>query len=255
MSHAVQVKVDASAFDLIPEPGIANGAAALCLHGLTGTPYEVRPFAEALVSRGIRARGPVGAGHESTAERLAETPHEAWLEAAQKEFEDLRRDHDKVYLVGVSMGGLLSLRLAETLAVDRHVVLGVPLVLAPPIPQLLPIIRLFRRFRDKGPSGIEDPVARDRHPGFDRMPFDAVAEMIKLEAKVIADLPSISSPILVAHGKLDKTARPRDAERIYREVDSSVKKLLLLERSGHVASVDYDGPELTRAAADFLSTS
>jgi carboxylesterase len=252
MTVSAAAGVDATAFDLIPEPAKANGAAALCLHGLTGTPYEVRPLAAALVARGIRACGPVGAGHEEGPEALAETPHEAWVDAAREEFERLRREHDRVFLVGVSMGGLLSLRLAQTHDVDALVVLGTPLVLPPPIPQLLPVLRVFRRFRSKGPSGIEDPVARARHPGLDRMPLDAVQELIRLGAKVIEDLGSISAPILVAHGKLDKTARPRDAERIHREVASREKELFLLERSGHVASVDYDGPALARAAADFL---
>lgn len=253
MSVLAGAGVDASAFDLIPEPAKANGAAALCLHGLTGTPYEVRPLAAALVARGIRACGPVGAGHEEGPEMLAETPHEVWLDAACEQFEQLRREHDRVFLVGISMGGLLSLRLAQTREVDALVVLGAPLVLPPPIPQILPAMRWVTRFRKKGPSGIEDPVARARHPGLDRMPLDAVLEMIKLEAKVIADLGSISAPILVAHGKRDKTARPRDAERIHREVGSREKELFLLERSGHVASVDYDGPALARATADFLA--
>jgi carboxylesterase len=244
--------VDASAFDLIPEPANANGAVALCLHGLTGTPYEVRPLAAALVARGIRACGPVGAGHAEGPDLLAETPHEVWLEAAQSQFERLRQEHERVFLVGVSMGGLLSLRLAQTHDVDALVVLGTPLALAPPIPQLLPVMRLFTRFRKKGPSGIEDPVARARHPGLDRMPLDAVRELIKLGDKVNEDLGSVSAPILVAHGKLDKTARPRDAEKIHREVGSREKELFLLERSGHVASVDYDGPALARATADFL---
>ena len=244
--------VDASAFDLIPESANATGAAALCLHGLTGTPYEVRPLAAALVARGIRACGPVGAGHAEGPDSLAETPHEDWLDSARSQFERLRQEHERVFLVGVSMGGLLSLRLAQTHDVDALVVLGTPLVLPPPIPQLLPVMRMFKRFRKKGPSGIEDPVARARHPGLDRMPLDAVMEMIKLEGKVIEDLGRISAPILVAHGKLDRTARPRDAERIHREVGSREKELYLLERSGHVATVDYDGPALARATADFL---
>ena len=244
--------VDASAFDLLPDVSHSSGAAALCLHGLTGTPYEVRPIAEALVARGIRARGPVSAGHEGGPELLAETPHEAWIDAARIEFELLRQEHDQVFLVGVSMGGLLSLRLAQTLAVDGIVVLGTPLVLPPPTPQLLPLLRRFKRYRKKGPSGIEDPAARARHPGLDRMPLDAVAEMIALEAKVIADLGSVSAPILIAHGAKDRTARPSDARRIHREVGSREKELFMLARSGHVASVDYDGPALARAAADFL---
>ncbi len=252
MTNSTSAPVDASAFDLTPESDPAHGAAALCLHGLTGTPYEMRPIAEALVARGIRARGPVGAGHEEGPELLATTPHRAWLDAARSEFEALRQDYERVFLVGVSMGGLLCLRLAQTARVDALVVVGTPLVLAPPTPQLLPLLRRVVRFRKKRASDIQDPEARARHPGHRLTPLDAVAELIALQGEVIAELPTISAPILVAHGEKDRTARPRDARRIHAEVGSRDKELFMLERSGHVVSVDHDGPALARAAADFL---
>ena len=192
------------------------------------------------------------AGHEEGPEALAETVHEQWVNRAGEELAGLRAEHDRVFLVGVSMGGLVSLRLAQTESVDALVVIGTPLVLAPPLPQLLPLVRRFVRFRKKQGSDIRDPVARARHPGLAAMPLGAVAEMIELQSEVIRALSDIVAPILVAHGRLDRTARPRDAVRIHAEVSAMDKELFLLERSGHVATVDYDGPVLARAAADFL---
>jgi carboxylesterase len=253
MSAAELEEVDSDAFDLRPPVEEANGSAALCLHGLTGTPYEVRPVAEALVARGVRARGPWMAGHEEGAEVLAKTSWQAWVEGARVELAALRAEHDRVFLVGMSMGGLVSLRLAETEEINAIVVIGTPLVLAPPIPQILPILRRFVSSRSKKDgSDIREPAARARHPSLSVMPYSAVAELIALQSQVIPDLGSIRAPILVAHGRLDKTARPRDAERILEAVGSSDKELFYLERSGHVATVDYDGPALARAAADFL---
>jgi esterase/lipase len=69
----------------------------------------------------------------------------------------------------------------------------------------------------------------------------------------VPGLSTIRTPILIAHGELDRTARPGDARRIYSEVESKEKELFMLARSGHVATVDYDGPALARAAADFLA--
>ncbi len=253
MSAAEMEEVDSDAFDLRPPVEEATGAAALCLHGLTGTPYEVRPLAEALVARGVRARGPWMAGHEEGAEVLAKTSWQAWVEDARRELNALRAEHDRVYLVGMSMGGLVGLCLAETEEIDAMVVIGTPLVLAPPIPQLLPLLRRFISSRPKKDgSDIREPGARARHPGLPVMPFAAVAELISLQAQVIPDLAQVHASILVAHGRLDRTARPRDAERILEQVGSTDKELFYLERSGHVATVDYDGPALARAAADFL---
>jgi len=119
-------EVDPDAFDLRPSVEEANGAAALCLHGLTGTPYEVRPVAEALVARGVRARGPWMAGHEEGVEALSKSSWQEWVEGARAEWSALRAEHDRVFLVGMSMGGLVSLRIAETEEVDAIVVIGTP---------------------------------------------------------------------------------------------------------------------------------
>ncbi len=252
MKRVTSEPVDASPFDLRPDPARDAGAAALCLHGLTATPYEVRPVAEALAARGIRARGPFLAGHGGGPELLAATPRRTWLDAARRELEELRREADRIFLVGLSLGALVSLRLAQTEEVHGLVVIGAPLALAPPVPQLLPVVRRFRRFSRKGPSGIEEPEARARHPGMRLMPLDAVAELIALQGEVLSELERVRAPVLIAHGRKDRTARPRDAQRLHDEVGSEEKELFWLERSGHIPTVDYDGPALARAAADFL---
>ncbi|MBJ20606.1 MAG: alpha/beta fold hydrolase [bacterium] len=252
MSDSPFATVDDSPFDLMAEPGVATGAAALCLHGLTGTPYEVRPIAEALVTRGIRARGIRMAGHGGSFEALARSTRIDWVECARTELAGLRAEHERVFLVGLSMGGLVSLRLAQLERVEGLVVVGVPLVLAAPIPQILPLARRLVSARRKRSSDIQDPEARARHPGMPAMPLDSIQELIRLQSEVIPELPRIEVPILVAHGERDRTARPRDARRLYDEVGSTEKEIFLLARSGHVATVDYDGPALARATADFL---
>ena len=251
----VGATVDVSPFDLRPDDSVANGAAALCLHGLTGTPYEVRPIAVALAARGVRARGIWMAGHNGTVDDLAATSHQQWIGLAEQALAELRAQHDRLYLVGVSMGALVGLRLAETSRVDGVVTVGAPLVLAPRIPQLLPLIRVFRKSRPKRASGVEDPEALARHPTFPEMPFDAVRELIRLQKLVRRDLRKVTCPILVAHGQQDKTAQPEDAARLHASVGTGQgdKALMMLPRSGHVATVDYDGPDLARAAADFLT--
>jgi carboxylesterase len=245
-------RVDVSPFDLHPESGRGNGDAVLCLHGLTGTPYEVRPVAEVLVGRGLRARGPWMAGHEGGHEALARTTWTDWVELAGRELEALRAEHERVFVVGVSMGGLVTLRLAQTLRVDGLVVIGTPLALRPPLPLLARALRRLMPFRVKRGSDIREPAARERHPGLAATPLAAVTELVRLQGEVVADLARIEAPILVAHGRHDRTALPRDAARIHAAVASRRKQLVYLESSGHVATVDYDGPALARIAADFI---
>jgi NAD(P)H-flavin reductase/ferredoxin len=94
-----------------------------------------------------------------------------------------------------------------------------------------------------------EPVAIGRLERFvgDHAPPSAIAP------RVAPALGRVQAPILVSHGRLDRTAQPRDAERIHAAVASPDKLLVYLERSGHVATVDYDGLELARQAADFIA--
>lgn len=212
----------------------------------------MRPIASVLLERGIRTRAPWMAGHAGGHLALEQTGHEDWVELARKELAALREEHDRVYLCGVSMGGLVSLRLAQTEAVDGLVTVGVPLALSAPTRFLLPLVRRFVRFRNKTGSDIREPDAWARHPGLDAMPLASVAELIRLQAIVKADLAQVTAPILVSHGRLDRTAHPRDAEQIYAQVASRQKEILYLDRSGHVSTVDYDGEALALAAGEFL---
>jgi carboxylesterase len=239
-----------AAFDL---PG-KGPCAALCLHGLTGTPYEVRSLAEALSRSGIRAVGPALPGHNQTPAQLARTSHGEWLDAARGHLRLLRGGHERVFLVGLSMGGLLSLALAAEEPVDAAVVVGTPLRFSRSLGTLVPLLRPFMPYAKKrGGSDIREPGARSRHPSYDVMPLASVHELIRLQRLVRRRLSRVNTPILIAHGAHDRTARPSDAQSIHAGVGSDERQLLVLEASGHVATVDHDGELLARAAAEFLS--
>ena len=245
--------VDSRAYDCAPERSDGRSG-ALLLHGLTGTPYEVRPIAEALVARGIRARGPALPGHDTTPEDLSRVPYTAWIGAARTELAKLRAEHEHVFLVGVSMGGLVSLALAEEGLADALAVVGVPLRLRTPAARMVPLVKYLHAYLPKREgSDIQDPTARARHPGYRKMPLRSVHELMKLQRLVAPRLARVTAPILVAHGAFDSTAHPDDAHRIAAEVSSDERHLLMLARSGHVVPVDHDGPQLAASVAGFFA--
>ena len=245
-------EVDASPFDLGPSE---SATAVLCIHGLSGTPYEVRPIAEALAGAGVRARGIALPGHCTSPEELARTHRGAWVDAAHEALADLRSSHDRVAIVGMSMGGVVSLRVAQSVEVDAVVTVGAPLELDAPIRWFVPFVKhLLPMLEKKGGSDIRDAAARERHPGYPVMPLAAVHELIKLQAEVVREHEAIAAPILVAHGAHDRTAPPRNARMIHDAVSSEVRELVMYERSGHVVPVDHDGPELAERVTEFVRT-
>ena len=241
--------VDASPFAL---PG-SGAAAALCLHGLTGTPYEMRSLGEALSAAGIHAVGPALPGHNETPGKLASTTHLDWLDAARTHLRALRSQHARVFVVGLSMGGLLSLALAAEEPVDGVAVVATPLRLRPPLAWLIPVLKYVVPFpRKRFGSDIRDEAARRLHPSYDVMPLAAVHELQRLQRRVRRGLRLVRAPLLVAHGVHDRTANPADSRRILEGVGSGEREHLVLEASAHVVPVDHDAPLLARETVRFL---
>jgi carboxylesterase len=246
-------RVDASPYDLAPR-GPATGDAVLCVHGLTGTPYEVRPLAEALADRGLRARGPLLPGHGATPLELSRVPYREWAEAVRGEFVSLRAEHERVFVCGLSLGGLLTLWLAANEPVTAAAVVGTPLRFRRPLPAVVAVGRFLRpMIPKKVGSDIVDEAARARHPSMPVMPTSSVHQLIRLQREVRGALGRIRAPLLVAHGSLDRTANPADLHAIAGAVSSRLVERLELAGSGHVVPVDVDGPRLATAVADFFA--
>jgi carboxylesterase len=261
-AHPVEVIVDPFDFSSASfregnpdgQGGAPSSAVALCLHGLTGTPYEVRSLGLGLAAAGIDAVGPVLPGHNETPEALSRVSHLDWLDAANSHYQTLRGRYERVFVVGLSMGGLLSLALAQRHAVDALVVVGTPLVLRQRFAWMIPLAKYFQPLPEKqGGSDIRDDAARKRHPSYSVMPLASVHELQRLQRVVRKGLPRIECPILVAHGAHDTTADPRDALAIVARVSSDVSEQLSCESSGHVVPVDVDAVALAERAAEFLT--
>jgi carboxylesterase len=245
------VTVDANAFRLgDPRGGLAP--AVLCLHGLTGTPYEVRPPAEALAESGFYCEGPLLPGHGTAPAALARTTHSEWLDAVLAAHDALAERHERVYTVGLSLGGLLALALAEQRRLRGVVALAVPLDLGWVVHRGVPWLHRIVSQLPKTPA-IRDLEARRRHPGYDRMPLAAVNQMLQLAADVRAGLGRIAAPVSLIFSRLDPTVPVRNAELLMRELPPGDRELHWLERSGHVLPVDFERSLVAQRVLEFFA--
>ncbi len=238
----------------------------LCLHGLTGTPYEVAPLAAALGAADYSVSAPLLAGHGETVAALAGTRWQDWLATAEAELERLRRARagQAVAVLGFSMGGLLALRLARLRPDDvaAVVALSVPLRLRPWQIAAAKAWRRLPAFLRRGPlatirkrdgSDVVDPVARRENPSLPEMPIGSVAEIVDLAEIVRRDLPFIKQPALVAHGERDHTVDPKVSYELAGSLAGAVVEQLRLPRSAHLIGVDVERAELANAVVHFLN--
>lgn len=246
----------ASAFDL---PGGPD--AALCLHGLTGTPFEVRYVAERLNATGLRCVGPVMAGHADGPQGLAGVPWTAWMDGARRELFALRGAR-RVYLVGCSMGALVACALAaeEPARVDGLALLAPALRLKgaswivqqlcahTPLPRFLPSIPKL------GGSDVHDPEMRRLNPTMEAVPLSAAAELLDLSRHVDALLPGVVAPALVVIGAKDHTVDNSGARRLARRLGSGPSRIVRLSESYHLVGIDVERDRCADEVAKFLQS-
>src|SRR5438067_6194255 len=136
--------------------------ACLLLHGLTGSPAEVRPVGEALARAGFHAVGPLLPGHGTTPADLETVTRSDMLDAAQEALLSLRGAR-RVYLCGLSMGALLAIRLAAKGFVRQGVAPVSALALLAPAAEIAGLTWAFKQVGGRLPAfpGIIGKGARD----------------------------------------------------------------------------------------------
>jgi len=230
------------------------------LHGLTGHPDEMRPLAEALAAEGFAVHVPRLAGHATDVADLARTSWSDWFRSATRGFEALAAEVPRVAVAGLSMGSLLALHLAATRAeVAGLVCAATPIRLADWRTRLVPLAAQIPALRrrlalipKRGGPDVSDPAARAASPSYRATPLVAVHEMLRLRGMVVRELPWITQPTLVLHGRYDRTVRTSSVRVLRRRLRSRVVETHVLQRSAHVLTVDVDRDEIGRVVADFL---
>jgi carboxylesterase len=255
MREAPPSEARGAAFDL---PGGPD--AVLLLHGLTGSPFEMRHLAEHLHQTGMRCRGPVMPGHGGDPRALASLPWPMWVEGARRELASLGRPR-RTFVVGCSMGALVACALAHSLPdrVDGLALLAPALRLSggarlagllalhTPLGELLPPVPKL------GGSDVRDRDMRRDNPTMPAVPLKAVGELIDLARHVDALLPGIAAPTLIVAGKHDHTVKLSGARRLARRVGSGPARVVILERSFHLVGIDVERGRCAEEVASFFA--
>jgi carboxylesterase len=212
----------------------------LLCHGFTGSPASMRPWADRFAAEGFSVRLPLLPGHGTSWQRMNRTNFDDWLGEVRTTLTELRDQCRAVIVCGLSMGGTLALRLAE-LHPDAlaGIVLVNPAVLSlrrdmAVLPLLKHVIPSFR--------GVTDDIARPgtTEYGYDRLPLKAVDALRRGWATTLADLPLITLPVLLLRSRVDHVVEPENSALILDRISSTDVVEIVLERSYHVATLDFD---------------
>lgn len=227
---------------------------ALFCHGFTSSPQNMRLLADHLHDRGVAVRAPLLPGHGTTWQDLNTKTQRDWIGAAEHAFHELSAESDEVFLVGLSFGGALALDLAARYPdrVNGVVTLAGFVATKDPRRFLTPVIRHVIRSLPGVGNDIADPELKEIV--YERFPTSAAHFMLKQVKRARLALPSVTAPILVMHGRNDRTVPPFNAQIMYDTVASTDKELVWLERSNHVITLDHDRSELFDRTYRFIES-
>jgi carboxylesterase len=222
----------------------------LLCHGFTGSPRTLRPWAEYLAEAGLSVSLPRLPGHGTTWQDLNRTGWTDWYGEVSRAFDELTARVSQVFVFGLSMGGCLALRLAET---RGDAVAGLVLV----NPSLAPDTRMFviapvMKHIIKSLPGIGDDIKKPdvSEGGYKRVPTSAAATLPAMWKATSVDLGQVGQPLLVYRSTVDHVVGPPSI-RLLRDAlpDVEVREL---RNSYHVATLDYDAPEIFSGSLEFI---
>ncbi len=239
------------------EPFFFPGGRTGCLlvHGFTGTPREMRLLGEDLAQRGHTVLGVRLFGHATRPEDMIRARWQDWVASVEDGWRLLESCSERIVVLGLSMGGVLSLLHAAHFPVAGVVAMSVPHHL-PDDPRLrfIKLLSWFQPFIPKGPPNWYDQEAYSQHTTYPADPTRSYAELKELLAEMRAALPEVSAPALLIYSKQDPTVRAADQhmEQIYAALGSKDKQSLWIENSGHVITRDAQRLQVFNAAAQFV---
>ena len=224
------------------EPFFLNGGGSsgvLLIHGFTGLPAELFLLGQFLNQKNFTVLCPRLAGHGVDENNLMRTTKDDWFNSVLDGFYILRGACEKIFVVGHSMGGILTLKLAAEQKISKIVTLAAPIF----IDDGLGLVNLPPR-EFCSDACIVQPrrklidVPQAANEVYKKTPLISVHELIDLIGDVKKILPKITTPILIMHGEEDHTAQPRSARFIMDNIGSEQKFITTVANSGHLLPLD-----------------
>ncbi|NUT99991.1 alpha/beta hydrolase [Herbaspirillum robiniae] len=246
---------------------------ALLIHGLGGTQYDLGSMHKILAKAGVETHAITLAGHGTTPEDLAGVRAEQWIDAVVAQYRELQPQYDQLHIMGMCMGALVALVLAER--VQHGPAQGKLVTLAPPIyidgwstPWYAALRKLFyfipglatrMKVEEGEPFGIKNTLVRavvkakfERGDNFHYrwVPLICVKQVDRLRGWAMAGAKNIKASALVVHAREDELTSLRSAEFLREQIADT--RVVVLENSYHMICVDNDRDQVANSVLEFF---
>jgi len=238
--------------------GDPSKSACLLIHGFTGTPKEMRWMGEFLHQHGYTCLGIRLAGHATDPEDMIRSNWTDWVASVEDGYHLLCGVTDNIILIGLSMGGILSVLMSTRLVVKGVVAMSTPYKI-PDDPRMRHIdwiskmIPYMPKSREEPGSSWFDKDAWKDHVSYPQNPVRSIGQLNRLLGEMRAALPEVRVPVLLMHSRDYSYVLPDNIDLIYADlVNASDKTKLYLSGSGHVLPRDAARGQAFQHALEFI---
>jgi carboxylesterase len=237
------------------EPFLFPGGPVGCLlvHGFTGTPKEMRLLGEHLHAQGHTVLGIRLAGHATQLADMTRTRWQDWLASVEDGLHLLGQSTERIFVMGLSMGGILTLIAAARYAIAGAVAMATPFEMPKDWRlSFIGIVKYLLPEVDKGEDDWNDPRNAQEHKSYPKYPTASLQELVKVTHVLQDSLPEIRVPVLLINSINDGAVPKEHAQKIYDRLGTPDKEMRLVENSGHVITRDSERDVVFSAASDFI---
>jgi carboxylesterase len=215
-----------------------NEIGVLLCHGFNGTPQSMQYIGEQLSTYGYTVFIPRLNGHGTHYLDMETSTYEDWIFDLKTAYNSLKQQCAKVFIVGQSMGGALTLQVAA----NNPTVDGIFLINAAVTDVS------YKEFSNhvkpvyvhEGSPDIKKPSVYEIT--YDKVPLKAIHQLLHLMEDTKRNVSRVSSPTIIFKSAIDHVVHPSNSEFIFDHVNTLEKNMIVLQNSYHVASMDYDAP-------------
>lgn len=236
-----------------PKPFTFEGGkrAVLMLHGFTGNTADVRMLGRYLQDKGYTCHAPLYKGHGVPPEQLLETGPEDWWQDVVGAYEYLQeKGYDEIAVVGLSLGGVFSLKVGYTFPVKGIVPMCTPITAKTEekiYQGVLEYAREYKQLQRKSEDEIEKEMAV-----FREKPAGTLMKIRDLIHEVASRLDQVTAPLFVVQARNDEMIDATSAEIIHDKAGSQMKSIKWYENASHVITLSDAKQTLHRDVHEFL---
>lgn len=224
----------------------------LVIHGYTGSPYSVHYLAKGLAQAEYTVALPCLAGHGTTPADMATKTASDWIADVNTALDWLKERCDALFVTGLSMGGTLTLYLA---AQYPELFKGIIPINAPVFvnnPALASLAYMRGTPAEVPGIGGDIKASGVTEPSYPVIPVPTIKELVAIMKITEEMLPYVTCPTLLMTSREDHVVPPANGKYILNQISSQEKRILWLEDSYHVATLDNDKDKIVQESIAFI---